>query len=245
MVFTIGYTLECAVSLHRNPGHEPLVLERSDRGVDMTYLLRACFIVLALSAASIFAASPPAPAKPAADPAKAQPIASSVCAACHGSDGNSPIPANPNLAGQHPEYLYKQLADYKAGRRKNPIMMGIVANLSDEDMRNLAAYFSQQKPRTGTARNRDLAAAGQHLYRAGDSKNGVPACAACHSPDGAGIPMQYPRLSGQSNDYTLAQLQLFRSGERANDPNSVMRTIAQRMNDKAIAAVSQYIAGLK
>jgi cytochrome c553 len=210
----------------------------------MTRFMRACFTVSAISAAIAFAASPESPGKPL-DAAKAQPIASSVCAACHGVDGNSPIPTNPNLAGQHPEYLYKQLGDYKAGRRKNPIMMGIVANLSDEDMRNLAAYFAQQKPRAGTAKDRDLAAAGQHLYRAGDSNTGVPACAGCHSPDGAGIPRQFPRVSGQNNDYTLGQLQQFRSGERANDPNSVMRTIAQRMNDKAMAAVSQYIAGLK
>src|SRR5690349_8871364 len=211
----------------------------------MTHLMRACITILALGAATAFAASPATPAKPAADPAKAQPIASSVCAACHGPDGNSPIPTNPNLAGQHPEYLYKQLADYKAGRRKNPIMSGMVANLSDGDMRNLAAYFSQQKAKAGAAKDRDLAVAGQRVYRGGDSTTGVPACSSCHAPDGVGIPIQFPRLSGQHGEYTLAQLQLFRSGERANDPNSVMRTIAQRMSDKAMAAVAEYISGLK
>ena len=207
--------------------------------------LQACIAILLMSVAHAFAAGEDKAAVPAGDPAKAQPIATSVCAACHGPDGNSPIPTNPNLAGQLPQYLYKQLSDYKSGRRKNPIMMGIVASLSDGDMRNLAAYFSQQKPRPGAAKDRDLVAAGQHLYRGGDSTTGVPACAACHSPDGAGVPIQFPRLSGQHGEYTLAQLLLFRSGERANDSNSVMRTIAQRMNDKAMAAVAEYIAGLR
>jgi cytochrome c553 len=216
----------------------------SDRGVDTMYL-RACITAWLISATYGFAAEPQPPGKPAGDPAKAQPIATSVCAACHGPDGNSPIPTNPNIAGQHKQYLYKQLTDYKAARRKNPIMMGIVANLSDDDMRNLAAYFSQQKPRIGGAKDRDLVMAGQHLYRGGDNTLGVPACAACHAPDGAGIPIQFPRLSGQNGEYTVAQLQLFRTGERANDPNSVMRTIAQRMSDKAMSAVAEYIAGLK
>ena len=207
--------------------------------------LQACITILLMSAAHAFAASEDKTAAFAGEPAKAQPIATSVCAACHGADGNSPIPTNPNLAAQFPQYLYKQLSDYKSGRRKNPIMMGIVASLSDDDMRNLAEYFSQQKAQPGAARDRDLVAAGQHLYRGGDSRSGVPACAACHSPDGAGIPIQFPRLSGQHGEYTLAQLQLFRSGERANDSNSVMRTIAQRMNDKAMAAVAEYISGLR
>jgi cytochrome c553 len=207
--------------------------------------LQACITILLMSAAHAFAAGEDKTAALAGEPAKAQPIATSVCAACHGADGNSPIPTNPNLAAQFPQYLYKQLSDYKSGRRKNPIMMGIVASLSDGDMRNLAAYYSQQKAQPGVARDRDLVAAGQHLYRGGDSKSGVPACAACHSPDGAGIPIQFPRLSGQHGEYTLAQLQLFRSGERANDSNSVMRTIAQRMTDKAMAAVAEYISGLR
>jgi cytochrome c553 len=178
------------------------------------------------------------------EPAKAQPIVSAVCAACHGPDGNSPIAANPNLAGQHASYLYKQLADYKAGKRKNAVMNGMVATLSDDDLRNLAAYFSAQKPRPGAAKDRALVALGQKLYRGGDLSSGMPACAACHSPDGAGIPIQYPRLSGQHNDYTSAQLQSFRSGERANDPNSMMRGIASRMSDKQIAALAEYISGL-
>ena len=178
------------------------------------------------------------------DPAKAQPVVNAVCAACHGLDGVSPIAANPNLAGQHASYLYKQLADYKAGRRKNAVMNGMVATLSDDDLHNLAAYFAAQKPKEGAAKDRELVALGQKLYRGGNLANGVPACAACHSPDGAGIPIQYPRLSGQHEDYTTAQLQSFRNGERANDPNGMMRTIASRMSDKEIAALADYISGL-
>jgi len=208
--------------------------------------LRASITVLLVSAAQVVAAAEqPAAAPAAGDAFKAQPIATAVCAACHGPDGNSPVPINPNLAGQHANYLYKQLADYKSGRRKNPIMAGIVASLSDGDMRNLAVYFSQQKAKPGAAKDADLVAAGQRLYRGGDVQAGVPACASCHSPDGAGIPIQYPRLGGQHGEYTLAQLQSFRTGERANDSNAVMRTISQRMNDKAMSAVAEYIAGLK
>jgi cytochrome c553 len=137
------------------------------------------------------------------DPAKAQ---AGVCAACHGADGNSPMPINPSLAGQLPEYLYKQLRDFKSGARKNAIMAGMVATLSDEDMRNLAAYFAAQKPQAGVAHNAAVANAGQKVYRAGNASSGLPGCAGCHSPNGVGIPVQFPRLKGQHLDYTLAQL---------------------------------------
>jgi cytochrome c553 len=203
----------------------------------MTHLRASACLLLVLASISASRAGN-------GDPAKAQPIVNAVCAACHGPDGNSPIAANPNLAGQHASYLYKQLADYKAGKRKNAVMNGMVATLSDDDVRNLAAYFSAQKPKPGAAKDRALVALGQKLYRGGDLSSGMPACAACHSPDGAGIPIQYPRLSGQHNDYTSAQLQSFRSGERANDPNSMMRGIASRMSDKQIAALAEYISGL-
>jgi len=208
--------------------------------------LRATSTVLLISTAFACTAWAEQPAAATAgDASQGQPIATSVCAACHGADGNSPIPANPNLAGQHAHYLYKQMTDYKSGRRKNPIMSGMVATLSEADMRNLAAYFSQQKAQPGAAKDRELVVVGQHLYRGGDSAAGVPACSACHAPNGAGIPVQFPRLSGQHVEYTLGQLQSFRSGERTNDPNSVMRTIAERMSDKAMAAVAQYISGLR
>jgi cytochrome c553 len=178
------------------------------------------------------------------DASKGQ-AASGICAACHGPDGNSLIPSNPILAGQHPEYLYKQLANYKSGERANPIMSAQVANLSDADMRNLAAYFGSQKPRAGTASNAELINAGRKLYRAGNGANGVAACAGCHSPNGAGIPIQYPRLKGQHKDYTIAQLKAFRVGDRANDPNAMMRGVAARLSDKEMDALAEYISGLK
>jgi cytochrome c553 len=182
---------------------------------------------------------------PQGDAAKGRPIAERVCAACHGLDGNSPMPVNPSLAGQHPSYLYKQLADFKAGRRKNAAMSAMVANLSNDDLPNLAAYFAAQKPMAGAAKDRELVAVGQKLYRGGNSETGVPACSGCHSPDGAGIPAPYPRLAGQHGEYTIAQLQSFRSGDRDNDPNAMMRMIASRLNDKDIAAVAQYLTGLR
>jgi cytochrome c553 len=179
------------------------------------------------------------------DPSAAKPLVTSLCAACHGPDGNSPIPVNPNLARQHPEYLARQLTAYKSGERKNAIMQPIAAGLSEQDIRNLAAYFSGQTPRVGVARDTDLAEAGQKLYRGGNASSGVPACAACHSPTGTGVPAPFPRLEGQHADYTVAQLRAYRSGERVNDPNSIMRTIASRMTEAEINAVAEYTAGLK
>jgi len=180
------------------------------------------------------------------DAARGQKIAAQVCAACHGADGNSAIAANPHLAGQHPEYLAKQLSDFKANKeRKNPVMMGMATPLSNEDMRDVAAYYAGQKPKGGAAKNKDLVGAGQKIYRAGNAATGVPACAACHGPNGAGIPAQYPRLSGQFADYTAAQLKAFRAGERVNDANQMMRMVAARMTDAEIAAVAEYIAGLR
>jgi cytochrome c553 len=178
------------------------------------------------------------------DPTKGQGMATSVCAACHGPDGNSPLPVNPSLAGQIPEYLYKQLRDFKSGARKNAVMAGMVATLSDDDMRNVAAYFAAQKPRPGVARDALQANTGQTVYRAGNAGAGLPACSACHSPNGVGIPAQFPRLKGQHLDYTLAQLKAFRTGERDNDPSGMMRTIAARMSDQEMAAVAEFISGL-
>ena len=170
------------------------------------------------------------------DPAKAQAIATGVCAACHGPDGNSLIPTNPSLAGQHPEYLYKQLRDYKSGARK-AVITTMASGLSDEDMRNLVAYFAAQKPRPGAAYDAALATFGQRVYRAGNAGTGVVACAGCHSPDGVGIPVLFPRLKAQHRDYTLAQLKAFSAGERGNDPSSMMRTIAGRMSNQEMQAV--------
>jgi cytochrome c553 len=212
----------------------------------MKYLTAIAVIGGMLLAATAMAAeTKEAPATPKADPAKAQAIASGVCSACHGVDGNSPLPANPSLAGQHPEYIYKQLLNFKSGERKNPVMSAMVAPLSQDDMRNLAAYYSSQKPRQGAAQDAKLVAAGQKLYRGGDAATGVAACAGCHSPDGSGIPAQYPRLKGQSVEYTVAQLKAFRAGERANDSAMMMRTIAGRLTDNQMDAIAEYVSALK
>jgi cytochrome c553 len=184
------------------------------------------------------------------DLAKAQQIVNQVCSACHGADGNSPSPANPNLAGQQADYIALQLAHFKSGVRSNPVMAGMAAALTPEDMRSLGAYFAQQKPKGSAAKEAELAAAGQKLFRGGDAASGVPACAACHAPDGAGIPSRYPRLGGQYADYTLTQLRAFKAGERGMDKEGkdingrIMAQIAGRMNEQAIAAIAQYAAGL-
>lgn len=184
------------------------------------------------------------------DPAKGQQIASQVCAACHGPDGNSPLPVNPSLAGQHPEYLFKQLMNFKpAGgkpaERVNAVMAGMVASLSEEQMRDVAAYYAAQAPRPRAGRDPELIKIGQDIYRGGIAAKGVAACASCHAPNGAGMPAQFPRVSGQHAEYTAAQLKAFRSGERANDANRMMRATAAKLSDREIAAVSEYIAGLR
>jgi cytochrome c553 len=184
------------------------------------------------------------------DLAKAKEIAAGVCVACHGADGNSPAAANPILAGQIPQYIYKQLSNFKAvdGKpavRNNAIMGGMVAALSDEDMRSLSVYFSQQKMQPSVAKDEKLLADGKTLWRKGDFEKGVPACAGCHGPAGAGLPAQYPRLAGQYAEYTSTQLKNFRSQERANDAEKVMRVIAGKLSDQQISAVAEYAAGLR
>ncbi|HSH06830.1 MAG TPA: c-type cytochrome [Burkholderiales bacterium] len=185
-----------------------------------------------------------------ADVAKGQAVASQVCVACHMADGNSAQPENPKLAGQFSEYLYKQLTNFKPqgnakAERENAIMAGMVAALSDADMRNVAAFYAGQTLRPAAAQDKNLAAMGQKIYRGGNPKTGVAACAGCHGPTGAGIPKQYPRISGQFAQYTEAQLKAFRSGARANDPNGMMRGVAARMTDQEIKAVAEYTAGLR
>jgi cytochrome c553 len=181
---------------------------------------------------------------------KAQAIASQVCASCHAADGNSAAAANPKIAGQGVDYLHKQLRDFKAAGgkkplRESPIMNGMVANLSEADMKGLAAFYSGQALKPAAAADKDLATVGQKLWRGGDMSNGVPACAGCHGPAGAGVPAQYPRLAGQYAEYLAAQLTAFREGKRANDPNSMMRGVAARMSDRQIRAVAEYAAGLR
>ncbi|MBK8889427.1 MAG: cytochrome c4 [Dechloromonas sp.] len=189
-------------------------------------------------------------AKVKADPAKGKVIAETVCVACHGADGNSAAAANPILAGQGADYLYKQLKNFKAvdgkpAARNNAIMGGMVAALSDEDMKNLAAWFSSQKLKPSVAKDESRIALGQKIWRQGDFKKGIPACAGCHGPAGAGLPAQYPRLAGQYAEYTEAQLKAFRSEERNNDPEMMMRMVAAKMSDTEIQAVAEYAAGLR
>ncbi len=205
-------------------------------------------MALAAMLSAVAAVAAEAPFK--GDAAKAQGMVNQVCAACHAADGNSQIAVNPKLAGQIPEYLYKELTNFKpaAGKkaeRDNPVMAGMVASLSPEDMRNLAAYFAGQTAKPGTAKSKDLVALGQKIYRGGIVGKSVAACASCHGPSGAGMPAQYPRLSGQHAEYVESQLKAFRTGERANDANSAMRGVAGKLSDREIQAVSDYIAGLR
>ncbi|MBK9220249.1 MAG: hypothetical protein RJA63_1310 [Pseudomonadota bacterium] len=184
------------------------------------------------------------------DPAKAKQTAEQVCAACHLADGNSTNPQYPKLAGQHQEYLLKQLRNFKSvgGKpveRNNAVMLGMATPLTDDDMKGLAVYFSQQKLKPDAAKNKETLMLGQKLWRAGDASKGLPACAGCHGPNGLGIPAQYPRLQGQFAEYVEAQLKSFRLGERANDPNGMMRAVASRMTDAEIKAVADYTAGLR
>ena len=187
------------------------------------------------------AAEPVQPTKP--DLAQGETVATKVCMACHSIDGSRGSPANPILQGQHPEYLVKQLVEFKGGQRKNPIMTGIASTLSVQDMKNVAAFYASKVAKPGFAKNKDLVQLGESVYRAGIADRSVPACAGCHSPSGAGIPAQYPRLAGQHADYVEAQLVAFRAGTRTN--SAPMTGIAGKMNDREIKAVSDYIAGLR
>jgi len=168
-----------------------------------------------------------------------------VCAACHAIDGNSGITANPKLAGQHPEYLYKQLTNFKSGERANAVMSGMAGMLSDADMHAVAEYFSKQTLNLGQAKKNGAGSLGEKIYRAGIQANNVPACAACHGPSGDGLPVKYPRLGGQHSEYVLNQLRQFRLGTRANDEAKVMRTIAAKLTDQEMEAVADYIQGLR
>ena len=166
-----------------------------------------------------------------------------VCAACHGADGNSSIVLNPKLAGQHPEYLLKQLINFKEGKRANTVMAGMVANLTPNDMKGLAAYYAGKKQALAKAKSNGAGSLGEKIYRGGIAAANVPACASCHGANGAGIPKQFPRLAGQHADYALTQLRAFRLGERANAP--MMMTIAAKMTDVEMQAVTDYMQGLR
>ena len=169
---------------------------------------------------------------------------SAICAACHGADGNSPSDMFPKLAGQGKAYLVKQLVDFQSGARENAVMAPMVANLSEQDIADLAAYYAYNKTTPG-ATSEDLLEAGQTVYRAGNKETAVPACMACHGPTGAGVPAaKWPALSGQYSAYIEAQLKAFANGTRSNDPNEMMRDIAAKMTAEEMKAVSNYVAGL-
>jgi cytochrome c553 len=187
------------------------------------------------------AADTAAPAKP--DLAKGQATSTAICGACHTADGSRGSPANPILQGQHAEYLVKQLTEFKSGKRDNVVMKGFAATLNDGDVLNVAAFYESKQAKPGFAKNKDLVALGEKIYRGGIADRSIPACAACHSPNGAGIPSQYPRLSGQHADYTEAQLIAFRAGVRKN--SAQMSDVAAKLNDREIKAVADYIAGLR
>jgi cytochrome c553 len=197
--------------------------------------------LMALVYATLVQGAAPAPA-PKPDLERGKQIAATVCVACHGPDGNSPAPPNPILAGQHADYLAAQLAAYKSGARANPIMAGMTAALTPEDMRSVAAWFSQQVPKPSAAKDKALATRGQQIWRGGIRQVSVPACAGCHGAAGAGIPSQYPRLAGQYADLTFVWLKAFADGSRAN---SVMAGIASKMSEADMKAVSEYAAGLR
>ena len=202
-------------------------------------------LVAALAATSAFANAPAATPASKGDPKAAESIVNQVCAACHAVDGNSVAAANPKLAGLNAEYINKQLVEFKSGARKNAIMSGMVANLTPQDMLNLAAYYSAQQPKPATSKDQALALQGQKIYRGGVMGAGVPACASCHGPQGKGIPAQFPRLAGQHSDYIYAQLNAFRVEARANDAAKMMRTIAAKMTDAVMKSVASYIQGLR
>jgi len=214
------------------------------KSLAMSTLSAATLVLMSASLGLIAGNAFAATAAPAfkADPAKGQQLAA-VCGACHTQDGSRGIPANPILAAQHPEYITKQLIEFKSGKRKNAIMAGFAAGLSEEDMKHIAAFYASKPAIPGVARDPKTVTLGEQIYRGGIVAKGVPACAGCHSPNGAGIPAQYPRMGGQHAEYTESQLLTFRSGARAN--NAQMMTIAAKMSDAEIKAVSDYLAGLR
>lgn len=172
---------------------------------------------------------------------------SAACGGCHGFDGNSPIPAYPKLAGQNEAYIVKQIHDFKANTdRQNAIMMGMAAGLSDEDAADIGAYFQAQSVKEAAVFEADKIAAGRELYKGGDLQKGIPACQACHGPEGAGTAgIGYPQLGGQYVEYTLAQLKAFKDGSRKNDDKMLMRSIVEKLSEDDMVAVANYIASLK
>jgi cytochrome c553 len=165
------------------------------------------------------------------------------CAGCHGEDGNASAPMFPKLAGQHPAYLSKQLREFKSGKRVDPTMNAMAGSLTDADIADISAWYAQHKVK---AEKPEVTELGQKIYRTGLPSKGVPACAACHGPKGEGNPTSaYPQLGGQYSSYIAKILHDYKSVERNSDPNEIMRSIANRLNDEEINAVSDYVTGLQ
>ena len=213
-------------------------------------------IVKSLLLASIAVSSMTWAAAPAAAPAKADPAKGAAlydsgdsargipaCVTCHGTAGNSSIAANPKLAAQIEAYTYKQLVDFTTPNRANPVMTPFSKALTDDEKKNIAAYLATQTPKPGAAKNKDTVLLGKQIYRGGIPATGGAACASCHGANGNGIPAQYPRIAGQHQDYTVAQLQAFKGGARKNSVQ--MTTLAKRMSDDEMTADADYSAGLK
>ena len=207
--------------------------------------------VKSLFVALLAASSMSVAAQQKADPARGEALYNkgdasrniTACMACHGAAGNSTISQNPKLSAQHEMYTAKQLQDFTTPARKNPIMTPIAAAMSEQDVRDVAAYLSKQEAKPGAARNKETVDIGKQIYRAGIAGKNVPACAACHGPVGAGMGGTFARLAGQHQDYIAGQLVKFRTGERRNSEQ--MTAIAKRMSDEEIQAVADYIAGLQ
>lgn len=205
------------------------------------------FVAMTAMLAGVTVSCIAAAAPPKGEPEKGKQIATQVCLVCHGADGNGTEPANPEfpkLAGKQPEYLLKQLKDFKAGKRKNEIMAGMVANLTPEAMANISLYYAGQKARPGVVRNPALAAQGKKIYMDGDPDAGLPACAGCHEADASGYGL-FPRLAGQHAEYTFLQLKRFNTGERDNDKGLAMQSVTVKISEQEMRAVAEYLAGVQ
>lgn len=208
-------------------------------------------LVATLAVSGFASAAAPAPAAAKADPAKGASLYDTgdaarglpACVSCHGAGGNSTIAVNPRLSAQIANYTHKQLVDFTTPSRQNPVMTTYAKMLTEEEKRNVAAYLETQQAKPNAARNKDTLEMGKKIYRGGIAGTGVAACASCHGPAGGGVPAQFPRIAGQNTEYTVATLQAFKSGARANSVQ--MTTLAKRMSDEEMKAVADYIAGLK
>lgn len=211
------------------------------KSIDSLPRLLATVFAAATISAPALAADAAAPAKP--DLARGQQISTEICGACHTADGTRGLAANPILQDQHPEYLVKQLMEFKSGKRENAVMTAMASTLNEADMKNVAAFYASKQAQPGAATNTATVRMAERIYRGGIADRHIPACAGCHTPDGAGIPSQYPRLGGQHAEYAAAQLTAFRDGTRTNSEQ--MTGVAARLNDREIKALADYMAGLR